>query len=67
MTTAPVTFPDVTVRLTDQDDGSWSILNRVSVAIKAAGHSDDAFWAAAEVCSCYKAIMELVKQTVVTT
>lgn len=62
--TAPVTFPDVVVRLTDEDEGSWSILNRVAVAIKAAGHSDDAFWAAAEVCPCYKAVMDLVKQTV---
>lgn len=67
MTTAAVKYPDVSVQLTGEDEGSWTILNRVSAALKAAGHSDDEFWAAAEVCSCYKAVMDLVRATVRTT
>jgi hypothetical protein len=66
MTTTSVRFPDVTVPLTGEDQGTFRVLSRVVDALVSAGHSDavDAFYSDAAACTDHADVLRLVRATV---
>lgn len=63
-----VKFPDVEVQLSGQDGNAFSIIGRVSQALKRAGHREGAeeFRQAAFAAESYDAVLQLVMRTVET-